>query len=56
MKKTPGPGEESSGDVSSRFIKVVALAAPGISSLILNSWADRLVLRTIIGVGGVDSV
>ena len=50
MEKTPGSGEGSSGDVSTRFVRVIVFAALGLSSLILNSWADRLVVRIIIDV------
>lgn len=49
MKKTLDPGEESVATYP-LVVKVIFFAALGLSSLILNSWGDRLIVRIVIGV------
>ena len=49
MKNT-SDSKQRSGDAISIGTVVVFLAALGLSSLVLNFWGDRLVVRAIVGL------
>lgn len=49
MKKTLDPGEESVATYP-LVVKIIFFTALGLSSLILNFWGDRLIVRMAIGV------